>query len=556
MALKNYVQWGSVGSLFVGIGCAFLLLGVLRGLQTITFFNEPAAAPRRHVVVPSLRDHADRRSRHDRPVAVAGEAGVRPIRGPTGAGMTMTATTQKITRDDIKSKLEDIQGDAVETVESARMRTDRRRRRRRRRRRDRGVHDGPSGWTSPVHHHRAQPVLIMQPVVKKAVNKLYGDGAAGFVAAAVADRAIVALKASAKKEPELLDVSSLRPGETVTVTTRPPVGRKERKLVKRSKKAHARLDKAERASRKLKRAHRDRSRGRAGAGTTRSPSRSASGPPARPSRARIRVHALEVPSRKVRKFRADAASIDAALAKRREKVFAKASKRRRPPPGVVGSPDDPIRPDTLTLGHHGTVLVRLRNPSREVTFDGPMSVVKLMAAARGQPRVGAGGAQRRAGARRRDARRFRRGGDPPGDLRRCGMKCRRLPGTGDHRPPAAQLRTSAPSTSPSSAATRWSGPIDEFDMISPDDRVLVAVSGGKDSLAVWDILRALGYEADGFYVGLGIGELQRELRISTHAGMPTPSERTSSRSTSTTSTATTSPPGHGPRGGRRARRVV
>ena len=34
----------------------------------------------------------------------------------------------------------------------------------------------------------------------------------------------------------------------------------------------------------------------------------------------------------------------------------------------------------------------------------------------------------------------------------------------------------------------------------------MAVSGGKDSLAVWDILHELGYDTEGFYVGLGIGE--------------------------------------------------
>lgn len=43
-------------------------------------------------------------------------------------------------------------------------------------------------------------------------------------------------------------------------------------------------------------------------------------------------------------------------------------------------------------------------------------------------------------------------------------------------------------------------------MLSPTDRILVAVSGGKDSLAVWDILRELGFSADGLYVGLGIGD--------------------------------------------------
>ena len=47
--------------------------------------------------------------------------------------------------------------------------------------------------------------------------------------------------------------------------------------------------------------------------------------------------------------------------------------------------------------------------------------------------------------------------------------------------------------------------IAEFDMFEPGARVLVAVSGGKDSLAVWDILRELGYDADGLYIGLGIG---------------------------------------------------
>jgi len=48
--------------------------------------------------------------------------------------------------------------------------------------------------------------------------------------------------------------------------------------------------------------------------------------------------------------------------------------------------------------------------------------------------------------------------------------------------------------------------IEQFDMIRSGERVLVAVSGGKDSLAIWDILLDLGYDADGLYLGLGIGD--------------------------------------------------
>lgn len=46
--------------------------------------------------------------------------------------------------------------------------------------------------------------------------------------------------------------------------------------------------------------------------------------------------------------------------------------------------------------------------------------------------------------------------------------------------------------------------IREFRMFSEDERILVAVSGGKDSLGLWAILTKLGYKADGLYIDLGI----------------------------------------------------
>ncbi len=50
-------------------------------------------------------------------------------------------------------------------------------------------------------------------------------------------------------------------------------------------------------------------------------------------------------------------------------------------------------------------------------------------------------------------------------------------------------------------------------MFSHDDKVLVAVSGGKDSLALWDVLLEMGYDADGLYIDLGIGEYSSNSRL-------------------------------------------
>jgi len=46
--------------------------------------------------------------------------------------------------------------------------------------------------------------------------------------------------------------------------------------------------------------------------------------------------------------------------------------------------------------------------------------------------------------------------------------------------------------------------IHKFSLLSPGDRVLVCVSGGKDSLVLWDILMELGYDTEGLYIDLGI----------------------------------------------------
>ena len=52
--------------------------------------------------------------------------------------------------------------------------------------------------------------------------------------------------------------------------------------------------------------------------------------------------------------------------------------------------------------------------------------------------------------------------------------------------------------------------ISEHQMLELGTRVLVAVSGGKDSLALWELLLTIGYHADGLYLGLGIGDYSDE----------------------------------------------
>jgi len=59
--------------------------------------------------------------------------------------------------------------------------------------------------------------------------------------------------------------------------------------------------------------------------------------------------------------------------------------------------------------------------------------------------------------------------------------------------------------------------IERHDMLKATDRVLVAVSGGKDSLALWEVLLELGYDATGLYLGLGIGGYSTRSQEATRA---------------------------------------
>ncbi len=85
------------------------------------------------------------------------------------------------------------------------------------------------------------------------------------------------------------------------------------------------------------------------------------------------------------------------------------------------------------------------------------------------------------------------------------MKCSRCGGTAAINMRQHRLRLCA------NHFTEWfvsmtQRTIERHEMFSQADRVLVAVSGGKDSLALWDVLLTLGYQAEGLYINLGIDE--------------------------------------------------
>ena len=54
-------------------------------------------------------------------------------------------------------------------------------------------------------------------------------------------------------------------------------------------------------------------------------------------------------------------------------------------------------------------------------------------------------------------------------------------------------------------------------MFTRDEKIMVAVSGGKDSLALWDVLIEDGYQTGGLYLDLGIFDYSKESRAKCEA---------------------------------------
>jgi uncharacterized protein (TIGR00269 family) len=59
--------------------------------------------------------------------------------------------------------------------------------------------------------------------------------------------------------------------------------------------------------------------------------------------------------------------------------------------------------------------------------------------------------------------------------------------------------------------------IKQYKLFVPKEKIVVAVSGGKDSLALFDILQRLGYPVEGFHIDLGIDDFSHRAREAVEA---------------------------------------
>ena len=97
------------------------------------------------------------------------------------------------------------------------------------------------------------------------------------------------------------------------------------------------------------------------------------------------------------------------------------------------------------------------------------------------------------------------------------MKCRKCGDAGASSSCAGTTPPSAPPDFVEFFRNQVREAIRKHRMFERDEPVLVAVSGGKDSLALWDVLIDEGYRTTGLYLDLGIFDYSVESRAKCEA---------------------------------------
>ena len=89
-----------------------------------------------------------------------------------------------------------------------------------------------------------------------------------------------------------------------------------------------------------------------------------------------------------------------------------------------------------------------------------------------------------------------------------GMKCTRCRGPASHRMPSHNARF-CDECLELFVRRQVEKANKDFGMMTPQDRIAVAISGGKDSLVLWKMLVLMGYETHGVHMSLGMGEFSQ-----------------------------------------------
>lgn len=97
-----------------------------------------------------------------------------------------------------------------------------------------------------------------------------------------------------------------------------------------------------------------------------------------------------------------------------------------------------------------------------------------------------------------------------------GMKCTRCRGPAQHRFPTHNVRFCRQCLE-IFIHRQVEKAIKKYRMAPPGSRILVAVSGGKDSLTLWKVLTDLGFQTEGLHLSLDLGDFTDRSRMACQA---------------------------------------
>ncbi len=165
---------------------------------------------------------------------------------------------------------------------------------------------------------------------QRLIQRWFGDGLAGAMFLALGGWAWRQFREGLRHEPELLDVSTLKPGETYTITTRPAPSRRERKIAKRADAARTKAERATRTTRAQRKTGRALERARRKAGKAKPGSVAQTEQSARVSVLEQRAAALGAYTAKQQRLVDNLATLEAEL--RAEQDARLAAARKHVPP--------------------------------------------------------------------------------------------------------------------------------------------------------------------------------------------------------------------------------